>query len=334
MNDVKLEVLPRDLSPYCSGNVGIDYVHRFDSGVAGPHVVVNALTHGNEFCGMTAVTDLLDRAVRPKRGVLTLCFSNVAAYESFNPARPFESRQIVHNFNRIWSDQQIDGHERSPELDRARQLRPVFARADHLLDLHSTSQDVVPFWVYQGLARHGSLALSLRDPFVHLVMPRGLGSGAPIIQYGRFGDADAQATALVAECGQHFLRKTSELAKSVTAEWLVRVGVLDAADREPAAAVAAVAQKPMQAQAQAPPQTATVAEPHRRFELLATLMVKTKNFKFTGSYQGFESFVRGAIIATDGDETITAPCDDCTILMPTRAPIVGREAVYLARPLS
>ena len=44
-----LEVLPRDLSPYRVGNVGIDYVHRFESGKPGPHLLVNALTHGNEF---------------------------------------------------------------------------------------------------------------------------------------------------------------------------------------------------------------------------------------------------------------------------------------------
>lgn len=36
------------------GNTGVDYVHRFDSGVPGPHVLFNALTHGNEFCGMVA----------------------------------------------------------------------------------------------------------------------------------------------------------------------------------------------------------------------------------------------------------------------------------------
>ncbi|MEI7764917.1 MAG: succinylglutamate desuccinylase, partial [Comamonadaceae bacterium] len=41
-----LEVLPRDLSAYRQGNIGVDYVHRFDSGKPGPHVLVNALTHG------------------------------------------------------------------------------------------------------------------------------------------------------------------------------------------------------------------------------------------------------------------------------------------------
>ena len=52
------EVLPRDLEPYRRGNVGVDWVHRFDSGKPGPHVLINALTHGNEFCGMVAATHL------------------------------------------------------------------------------------------------------------------------------------------------------------------------------------------------------------------------------------------------------------------------------------
>ena len=35
-NPPVFEVLPRDLSAYRQGNVGIDYVHRFESGKPGP----------------------------------------------------------------------------------------------------------------------------------------------------------------------------------------------------------------------------------------------------------------------------------------------------------
>ena len=121
------ELLPRDLSAYRQGNVGIDYVHRFESGRPGPHVLINALTHGNEFCGMVAAAHLLDTGVRPLIGTLTVSFANVAAYETFDPAQPFESRQLLHNLNRIWSSEWLDGPEDSPELRRARELRPVVA---------------------------------------------------------------------------------------------------------------------------------------------------------------------------------------------------------------
>ena len=72
-----LELLPRDLSAYRAGNVGIDHVHRFESGQPGPHVLVNALTHGNEFCGMVAACHLLDQGIRPLRGTLTVSFATL-----------------------------------------------------------------------------------------------------------------------------------------------------------------------------------------------------------------------------------------------------------------
>lgn len=302
-----IEVLPRDLSAYRHGNVGIDYVHRFESGRPGPHVLVNALTHGNEFCGMTAATHLLDSGVRPRIGTLTVSFSNVAAYESFDPARPFESRQLVHNFNRIWSPQWLDGPEDSPELRRAREMRPVLAAADHILDLHSTSQDVTPFWVYPAFERNAAAALAIGRPSVHMVMPGGLGSGTPIIQHGRHGEGDGHGVALVAECGQHFLRSTSALAVEVALDFVAHFGLIERA---------------VQAQG-----------PQRRFELLQTLLVKTPEFAFTRPVIGFESYAKGELIATDGVDEIRAPCEDCTILMPTRTPVVGREAVYLTRPM-
>jgi hypothetical protein len=48
---------------------------------------------------------------------------------------------------------------------------------------------------------------------------------------------------------------------------------------------------------------------------------------------GFETFARDELIAIDGHDEIRAPCDACTVMMPTRAPIVGREGVYLTRPI-
>ena len=311
-NPPVFEVLPRDLSAYRQGNVGIDYVHRFESGKPGPHVLINALTHGNEISGMVAATHLLDSGVRPRVGTLTISFANVAAYESFDPARPFESRQLVHNLNRIWSDAELDGAEQSPELQRARALRPVVAAADHILDIHSTSQDVQPFWVYPGYSRNAAAALALGTPPVHLVMPAGLGSGTPLIQHGRHGLADGSGVALVVECGQHFRRSAADLATAVAQDFLAHFGLLAPRTED---------------ERLAPP------APQRRYELLQTCMVRTPEFRFVRPLLGFEVFAEGELIATDGPHEIRALCADCTVFMPTREPIVGREAVYLTRPL-
>lgn len=320
------ELLPRDLAPYRAGNTGIPYVHRFESGRPGPHVLVNALTHGNEFCGMVAATHLLDTGVRPRIGTLTVSFANVQAYESFDESRPFESRQLVHNLNRVWSAAWLEGSEDSPELKRARELRPAVAAADHILDLHSTSNDVQPFWVYPHFERNGRAALAIGLPRVHMVIPLGLGSGTPVIQHGRHGDASHHGVALVAECGQHFRRASGETAKRVTLRFLAHFGLVDAlvggAGGEAPAADAAGAAAP------------AAAPPPRRYELLQTRMVRTTAFAFTRPLLGFETFAKGELIATDGDDEIRAPCDDCTVMMPTRRAIVGREGVYLTRPMA
>ncbi|MBL8288612.1 MAG: succinylglutamate desuccinylase/aspartoacylase family protein [Rubrivivax sp.] len=320
------ELLPRDLAPYRAGNTGIPYVHRFESGRPGPHVLVNALTHGNEFCGMVAATHLLDTGVRPRIGTLTVSFANVAAYESFDASRPFDSRQLVHNLNRIWSSGWLEGGEASPELERARELRPAVAAADHILDLHSTSNDVPPFWVYPHFERNGRAALAIGLPRVHLVMPLGLGSGTPVIQHGRHGDAGHHGVALVAECGQHFKRASGETARRVTMRFLAHFGLVDAAAADSEGDSAAAAGD--QAAGPGP------APPPRRYELLQTCMVRTTAFAFTRPLRGFETFAEGELIATDGDDEIRAPCDDCTVMMPTRAAIVGREGVYLTRPMA
>jgi predicted deacylase len=308
-NPPLLEVLPRDISAYRKGNTGIDYVHRFESGRPGPHVLVNALTHGNEICGMVAVTHLLDTGVRPKTGTLTLSFANVEAYEAFNRDKPFDNRQLVHNLNRIWSGEMLDGSEDSPELRRARLMRPVVDAADHILDIHSTSQDVEPFWVYPAYRRNADVALAIGSPAVHLVMPNGLGTGTPLIQNGRHAGEAAPGAGLVVECGQHFLKAASDVATATAKSFLAHFGLID---KDPAA---------------------PAPGPQRRFELLKTCMVNTPQFRFTRPLVGFETFSKGELIATDGPEEIRAPVDNCTILMPTRAPIVGRESVYLARPI-
>ncbi len=304
-----IEVIQGDLSAYRQGNTGIDYVHRFASGKPGPHVLVNALTHGNEICGMVAARHLLDTNVRPKIGTLTVSFAHVEAYNAFDVTKPFDNRQIVHNLNRNWSDEWLDGPQDSPELRRARELRPAVVAANHILDIHSTSQPVVPFWVYPSYERNAEAALAIGRPSVHLVMPAGLGSGTPLIQHGAHGTAAGPGVALVVECGQHFLKASADLATAAAVDFLALFGLVDAAPAESA------------------------PEPQRRFELLQTLMVKTANFAFTRPLIGFETFAKGELIGTDGEEEIRAPCDDCTIFMPTRTPIVGREGVYLTRPL-
>src|SRR5438045_2780545 len=139
-----VELTPPDIEPYRRGNTGIDYVTAFTAAAPGPHVVVCALTHGNEICGAIALDKLFRAEFRPRRGKLTLAFNNVAAYREFDPRYPVASRYVDEDFNRLWHPATLDGPRQSTELARARRLRPIIDSADLLLDLHSMQYATAP----------------------------------------------------------------------------------------------------------------------------------------------------------------------------------------------
>lgn len=70
-DDYPVELTAPDIEPYRAGNTDIEYVTTFDSGRPGPHVLVTAITHGNEICGAIALDRLMRAQVRPSQGKLT-----------------------------------------------------------------------------------------------------------------------------------------------------------------------------------------------------------------------------------------------------------------------
>ncbi len=307
-----LEVMPRDLSGLRRGNVGVDYVHRFTAECPGPNVVVNALTHGNEFCGMTALTWLMDRAVRPARGSWTLSFANVAAYERFDPARPLESRFVDRDFNRVWSADVLANDRQSSEAQRARELRPVFSTADALLDIHSTTFAVRPMLVYGPFERAREVATALRTPSTHVVSPGAKHQGGLLIEFDGFGEVESSRTALVVECGQHFARNSGAVAIQTMLRFLDHFDMLD---RD-------FAQEHI---LPPPPEAPSV------YEISEVCICKNRQARFVRPLAGFEEFAAGELIGTDGEREIRAPFDRCTVLMPKAQLVPGREMVTLAR---
>ena len=70
----------------------------------GPHVLVLALSHGNEIAGAVALDRLLADSLMPSRGRLTFGFVNLAAFERFDPRQPTLSRFIDEDINRVWDE--------------------------------------------------------------------------------------------------------------------------------------------------------------------------------------------------------------------------------------
>ena len=71
-NDYPVDLATPDIAPYAEGNTGVPYVWRFDSGQPGPRVMVSAIVHGNEPCGVIALDWLFRKGIKPLTGSLTL----------------------------------------------------------------------------------------------------------------------------------------------------------------------------------------------------------------------------------------------------------------------
>jgi predicted deacylase len=304
MKSHPIEITPPDLKPFRQGNAGVDYVHVRDSGNPGPTVMVQALTHGNEFCGALALLSLFQEKITPEKGRLVIAFANVAAFERFDFDDPDRSRYIDEDYNRVWADDALLGSRDSAELRRARQLRPLVDSADYLLDLHSMHEPCRPIMVCGVMEKGGrkSVALSRRIGVPgDLLCDTGHPAGLRMIERGGFGDPASPRTALLIECGQHWEKSAADVAVDTLYRFLAATGVVNASICKSHARVT-------------PPAV------QRVIRVTEPVVVQSMGFRFPYLYKGLEVIPKaGTVIASDGDKVWKTPYDDCVMVMPSLA---------------
>jgi predicted deacylase len=305
----RIEIKPPDISGYRNGNAGVDYVHVLDSGRPGPTVMVQALTHGNEFSGAIALDALLKSKIRNEKGKLILAFANVAAFERFDFDDPDRSRYIDEDYNRVWADDVIGGSRDSAELRRARELRPFVDAADYLLDLHTMTEPCRPIMVCGMLDKGAEFARSVGIP-EDLLIDTGHPAGLRMRDRGGFGDPKSPKNALLIEAGQHWEKSSVDVAIDTTLRFLQATGLL----ADPALRLAA-------------------PERQRVVRVTEPVVAKTSNFRFAKPWKGLEVVPKaGSMVATDGDQAWRTPYDDCVLVMPSTAHVKpGNTMVRLGR---
>lgn len=312
MPPVAVELQAPDIRDHRESNTGTDYIHTFDSGRPGPHVMVNALTHGNEICGAIVVDRLLRQRLRPARGKLTLAFANVEAFSRFDPANPYATRFVDEDFNRVWSPAILDGSGTTVELLRARALRPFIEAADYLLDIHSMLEPSPPVMICGPLEKGIRFAFDVGVP-EHIVSDTGHSNGTRMRDFAGFGDPASPKNALLIECGQHWEKSSEQVAWQTTWRFLNQLGVVDAAhaEREIDAAVPA----------------------QRLIRVTEAVVASSPAFRFAKSFAGLEVIPhRGDVIAWDGEQPVRAPYDNCVLIMPVPNNVkTGLTAVRLGR---
>jgi predicted deacylase len=284
-----------DLKPWEQGGPA-PYVHVRDSGKAGPTVMVNALTHGNEVSGAIVIDGLLRQGLRPRTGKLILSFANIEAYHSFDAAVPFKSRMIDEDFNRTWG--RLDQPATTVETRRAQVLKPFVEQADLLLDLHSMHDDGVPLMLSGPLDKGAAFAKRLGAP-VDIIRDAGHAAGMRMRDYGGFGDPKSLKNALLIETGQHWRTSSVVVAKDVAARFLAESGIVEAGDL------------PIGWRQPSPPSQRVVEVTH-------AVATRRGNFKAARHFDGQEMIAKaGTLLGHDDDEPVTTPYDNCVLVMPS-----------------
>lgn len=295
-----------DIRRWLPGNSGVPGVWSFDSGMAGPHVAILGIVHGNEIAGAIVLDRLLRAETRPLRGRLSLIFGNIEAYQRFDPTDPTATRFLEEDLNRVWDPGVLDSARRSNELRRARALRPVLDTVDVLIDLHSMLWPSEPVILGGRTEKGGRLGLSIGIPGT-VVLDEGHAGGERLIDYGSFSDPQSPKAAVLVEGGRHWEAGTVAVAEQAALHLLRAQGMTA---WQPAAALPA-------------PRLARVTR---------TVTAMTDDFAFVRDFQGGEVIpARNTIIALDGTAEIRTPHDDCLLVMPTPHPPSGHTAVRLAR---
>ena len=309
----RIEIKPPDIRAYRSGNTGVDYVHEWDSGTPGPAVMVQALTHGNEFSGAIALDYLFAQKPKLERGKVILAFANVAAFERFDFDDPDRSRYIDEDYNRVWADSVIKGQRDSAELRRARELLPFVDRADYLLDLHTMTEPCRPIMVCGMLDKGAEFARRVGVP-ADLLIDTGHPAGLRMRDRGGFGDPASAKNALLIEAGQHWEKSSVDVAIDTTLRFLQVTGVVDASWVKPRLRLEPPARQ----------RVVRVTQP---------ITAASANFRFARRWTGLEVVPKaGTLLATDGDKEWRTPYDDCVLVMPSTAHVKpGNTMVRLGR---
>ena len=199
----------------------------------------------------------------------------------------------------------------SAELCRAREVQPVIASVDFLLDNHSMQKPAPPVMLAGWLDKGIALSRLVGVPEL-IVVDRGHAAGLRMRDHWRFADPGTQAAALLIECGQHWDRTAGDLARQAAARFLTGLGI---AGRDLLEELGA---------GTPPPQLV--------YEVTEDVTITAERFTFAEAFSGGDVIAEeGTLFGHDGDREVRTPYPDCLLVMPSKRLWRGQTAVRLAR---
>lgn len=258
----------------------------------GRDVLIIAGIHGNEPCGMRAFDEILP-TLTIDAGRATFVLGNPKAIE-------LGVRYVDQNLNRLFKPDAMlsDAQKLSYEYARSRELMPLLAEADMVLDIHSSGTvDSTPFAICDRtrIAETCALPFSLLSYGWDVLEPGGTDDF--VTGNGGYG--------VCIECGYHDDVEAVARARTSIYAFLNLAGAI-----------------------QHVPDCTTVSAQHE----IEVLHIHKTNCNFVPNkfFSDFEPVSSGMVIGTDGEDEVKAPFDGVVIFVRSRQSS-GEEAFILGR---
>jgi len=203
--------------------------HCFDSKKEGPTVGITVMTHGNEPAGLAAYRYFVDGLIKPERGKVIFILNNLrAANNYFNCFDTIEFKRefrfLDTNLNRL-PENCLDIKSNSYEINRLKELFPVYKSFDFGLDIHSTETDSQPTIINISDDLNHGLFRGFPTILNRLISNMAnIQKGVPACNF--FGGLNNDIPILGIETGTHLSEASLEMSVSCVIQFCKNCGVI------------------------------------------------------------------------------------------------------------
>lgn len=280
------------------------HIHHFSGKNHGPTVVVMGAIHGNEKMGAKIIKHF--KKLLPKEeifGEIYLIIGNPKALQK-------NVRFIDCDLNRLFGDdfkKLSMKQEASLAIDeqRALELAPILAKADYLLDIHSTIKKSIPFVYLKNSPEHFRIAKIFHTKYMVSSLPS-CEAQSLYSSVDNFVDKSG-GIGITYETGWHKDESVFDDVLSNAKQFLSFVG-------------SAFHDLPENSK----------AKKSRHLLIYKEILPSKKQFAFEQDYGNFDFLKKGASLGIDGTSKIIVPRDSY-IVFPKKDIRIGSTACYLAK---
>lgn len=292
--------------------LGVKGILRIDSNKPGPIFGLTICTHGNEIAGLAAASYLRNKYQINKkliRGSVIIVINNLKAAEKSLRAKTeigrLKSRYIDLNFNRLPKNLLKVGIDNRYEINRVKELLPVWNEFDVALDIHSTVQNNPPM-----IIASNNLDYSLVKGFpIETVISNivDIQIGAPAFSF--YGGKKKIQTIEI-ESGQHDLISSQNVAIESILSLLIELGMVEGKNKNKNKAF-------------------------KEYFVYDPIIFPNKLATLNRIFKDFEIVKKGETLAKINNKEVKATEDSCVLMAPKglRPVKVGEEAVFLSKPV-